>query len=196
VEERNGPRAILFTSGPYANKTLAQLAKELQRPYEKVAIDVIGFGGPAQAHFLMSPAVHAAFIKADFINISTDGAPGSSHPRSYDSFVKVLQEYTSGAEPQMSLERAIHKMSGLPAQSLRLDRGVLSAGQKADIVVMTPERLHVRSTWTKPKVAPRGIDYVIVDGAVAFERGKVTSQRPGRMLRRHYTERDYRVFEG
>jgi N-acyl-D-amino-acid deacylase len=184
VQERNGPEAILFTEGAHAGKTLAQIAKEAGKPYEKAAIDIIGYGGPAQAHFLMAPAVHAAFIQADYVNICTDGAPQSSHPRSYDSFVKVLEDFASGPSPKMSFERAIYKMTGLPAETLGLNRGVLSAGRKADILVLTPDRLHVRSSWTQPQLAPTGIDYIVVNGAVAYSQGKVDTARHGAVLRR------------
>lgn len=182
VEERNGPKAILFTAGPHAGKTLADLAAQLGKPYEKVIIDDIGYVGPAQAHFHMSPAVQGAFIAADHVSICTDGSPGSAHPRSYDSFVKVLEEYV-GAPPKMSFERAVHKMSGLPATILGLDRGVIVTGRKADILVLDPKQLDSRATFTEPTLAPRGIEFVIVNGAIAFEQGKAVGKN-GRMLRR------------
>lgn len=182
VQERNGPKAILFTAGAHAGKTLADLAAQLGKPYEKVIIDDIGYVGPAQAHFHMSPPVQGAFITADHVSICTDGSPGSAHPRSYDSFVKVLEEYV-GAPPKMSFERAVHKMSGLPAAILGVDRGVIVSGRKADILVLDPQQLDSRTTFTEPTLAPRGIEFVIVNGGIAFEQGKVVG-KSGRMLRR------------
>lgn len=183
VSERNGPQAILFTSGPHSGKRLSEVAQDLGKPYEKVMIDDIGYGGPQQGHFLMAPAVHAMFVNADYVNICTDGAPGPGHPRSYDSFVKVLDEY-AGAPPKMSFERAIHKMSGLPGQSLSLDRGTLTPGAKADVLVLSPDELHSRATWTQQQLSPTGIDLILVNGKVAFEMGKSTGKLHGRMLRR------------
>jgi N-acyl-D-amino-acid deacylase len=182
VRERNGPKAILFTAGQHAGKTLADLAVQLNKPYEKVIIDDVGYVGPAQAHFHMSPAVQGAFITADHVSICTDGSPGSAHPRSYDSFVKVLDEYV-GAPPKMSFERAVHKMSGLPATILGVDRGLIVSGRKADILVLDPKQLDSRATFTEPTLAPRGVDFVIVNGAVAFEQGAAVGKN-GRMLRR------------
>ena len=182
VAERNGPQAILFTSGPYSGKRLAQVAQELGKPFEKAMIDDIGYGGPQQAHFLMAPAVHAAFIAADYVNICTDGAPGPGHPRSYDSFVKVLTEY-AGPPPKMSLERAIYKMSGLPAASLGLDRGTLTPGAKADVLVLSPGNLHSRATWSEQQLSPTGIELILVSGKVAAESGKASGTLPGRMLK-------------
>jgi N-acyl-D-aspartate/D-glutamate deacylase len=183
VSERNGPQAILFTSGPYSGKRLSEVAQQLGKPYEKVLIDDIGYGGPQQAHFLMAPAVQAAFVTADYIDICTDGAPGPGHPRSYDSFVKVLDEYV-GAPPKMSFEQAIHKMSGLPAHTLGLDRGTLVPGAKADVLVLSPDDLHSRATWTQQQLSPTGIDVILVNGKLAFEHGKSSGKRHGRMLRR------------
>lgn len=185
VAERNGPQAILFTSGPYSGKRLSEVARELGKPHEKVMLDDIGYGGPQQAHFLMAPAVQATFVNADSINICTDGAPGPGHPRSYDSFVKVLDEYV-GAPPKMSFERAIYKMSGLPAQSLGLDRGTLTAGAKADVLVLSPDDLHSRTTWTEQQLSPTGIDLILVNGRIAFEMGKAPGKLHGRMLRRNH----------
>lgn len=182
VEERNGPQAILFTGGPHAGMRLTDLARRLGKPYERVLIEDIGYGGPPQAHFLMSAPVQEAFLYADRISICTDGAPGSSHPRSAGSFIKVLEEHT-GEPPRMSFERAIYKMSGLPASILDLDRGVLAAGRKADLVVLSPDKLQNRASWSEPTLPPGGVDLVFVNGELAYASGKLTG-RHGRVLTR------------
>lgn len=183
VEERNGPNAILFVDGPYGGKRLGELARQLGKPYEKVIIDDIGFDGPAQAHFLMSAAVQDVFLAADHVGICTDGSPQLEHPRSADSFVKVIEDHV-GAPPKMSLERAIYKMSGLGAEIVGLrDRGVIAAGRKADVVVLSLERLRGRATWTDTMLPPSGVDVIVVNGGIAYENGKVAASR-GKVLRR------------
>jgi N-acyl-D-amino-acid deacylase len=182
VEERNGPQAILFVDGPHSGQRLSQIAEQLHKPYEKVIIDDIGYGGPAQAHFLMSEAVQSVFINADHIGICTDGSPEPGHPRSAGSFVKVLEEYV-GAPPKMSFERAVYKMSGLAAEILGLDRGVLSAGRKADIIVLSPDQLHSRATWTESALRPSGLDVIVVNGKIAYESGQPVG-RNGRIVKR------------
>jgi N-acyl-D-amino-acid deacylase len=182
VEERNGPQAILFVSGPYAGKRLSEVAQQLGKPYEKVIIDDLGYGGPEQAHFLMSEAVQSVFIAADNIGFSTDASPELRHPRASSSFAKVLEDYV-GPAPKMSLEKAIYKMSGLAADIVGIkDRGVLAADRKADIVVLSPDRLHVRATWAAPMLPPSGFDDVIVNGRITLEDGKVGAPN-GRVLR-------------
>ncbi|HEX4242009.1 MAG TPA: amidohydrolase family protein [Steroidobacteraceae bacterium] len=184
VAERNGPGAILITEGKYAGLTLEAVAARLNKPYEKVMIDELGYGGPSQAHFLMASAIQDKFIMADHVCISTDGAPDSSHPRSYGSFSKILEDYV-GPPPKMSLERAVHKMSGLAAEIIGIpDRGVLARGNKADILIFVPGGVHNRATWTQPKQAPTGFDAIIVNGAVAYEDGRPDGHKHGRMLRK------------
>jgi N-acyl-D-amino-acid deacylase len=117
VEERNGPQAILFIGGPHVGKRLSEIAAQLGKPYEKVIIDDIGYGGPAQAHFLMTAAVHDRFIYADHVNICTDGGPNPGHPRSAGSFIKILEEYV-GPPPAMTVQRAVYKRSRPPTRML------------------------------------------------------------------------------
>lgn len=181
VEERNGPEAILVVGGKYANQRLSQIAKTLGKPYEQVIIDELGYVGPPQAHFLMSEAVQNVFIRADYVGISTDGGPGMNHPRSADSFIKVLEQHV-GAPPKMSLERAIHKMSGLGAEILGIDRGVLAQGRKADIVVLSPD-LRSHATWTQTTLRPTGLDVIVVNGEIAFENGQAVGLH-GKALKR------------
>lgn len=184
VESRNGPSAILFTSGPHAGKRLSEVADAAGIPYEQALIDVIGYRGPAQAHFLMDEDVFQVFLHDDHVNLSTDGAPGGSHPRSAGSFVKVLEAY-AGDPPKLSLAQAVHKMSGLSARTMGLDdRGQLVAGRKADILVIDPARLDSRATYAEPTLRPEGITYVIVNGEIELSSGEPTGQRAGRMLRR------------
>jgi N-acyl-D-aspartate/D-glutamate deacylase len=147
-----------------------------------VIIDDIGFDGPAQAHFLMSAAVQDRFIHADHVNICTDGSPESGHPRSAGSFVKILEEYV-GPAPKMSLQRAVYKMSGLPAQTLGLDRGVLAPGKKADVLILDPENLHSRATWSESMLRPSGVDAVYVNGQLAYKSGEPVGKH-GKMLKR------------
>jgi N-acyl-D-amino-acid deacylase len=184
VSERNGPKAILITGGQYAGLTLEEIAKRRGEPYEKVMIDELGYGGPPQAHFLMTAVIQDKFIMADQVCISTDGAPDTRHPRSYGSFSKILEDYV-GPPPKMSLEQAVHKMSGLAARIIGIpDRGVLARGNKADIVILAPGGVRNRATWAQPQLSPSGFEMIIVNGAVAFEAGRPDMHKHGQVLRR------------
>ena len=85
----------------------------------------------------------------------------------------------------MSLETAIHKMTGMPAKRLGLrDRGVLREGAFADIVIFGPLTVRDQATFTNPHQYPLGIETVIVNGAIAVDGGTSTGIRVGRVLLR------------
>ncbi len=104
------------------------------------------------------------------------------HPRSYGTFVRVLGLYARDKK-LLPLETAVQKMSAFPAQRLGLsDRGVLRQGLKADIAVFDAATVRDTATFEKPHSYAEGVSLVIVNGQVAFEAGKMTAARPGRVL--------------
>jgi len=110
-------------------------------------------------------------------------------PRTYGSFPRVLGEFVR-QERLLSLEAAVHKMTGAAADRLGLaDRGRLADGLKADVVVFDPERVHSQATYEKPRRFPVGIPYVIVNGEPVIDGGEHTGVLPGRTLRRGRTDR-------
>ena len=184
IELRGGAQAILFAQAPYTNVTLAQLSAQTKLPPETVVIDVIGFGGPSAAHFNMRQDVQDRFIAWEHASISTDGGPTLHHPRSWGTYPKVLQEYVRERKV-LTMERAIHKMTALPASIVGLpQRGELREGYYADIVVFSPDTVRSNATWDEPEQAASGIDAVIVNGCVQMENGRMTSRHCGRLLRK------------
>jgi N-acyl-D-amino-acid deacylase len=104
------------------------------------------------------------------------------HPRSYGTFARVLGRYARDLKT-ITLEDAVHKMSAFPAQRLGLaDRGVLREGLKADIAIFDPATVGDRATFEQPHQYAVGVAQVIVNGQLAFEDGKMTAARPGRVL--------------
>src|SRR3954467_11134041 len=104
------------------------------------------------------------------------------HPRSYGTFVRVLGRYVRELKV-ITLEDAVHKMSAFPAQRIGLaDRGVLREGMKADIAVFDAATIRDTATFDRPHQYAEGVAVVIVNGQIAFEEGKMTSARPGRVL--------------
>ena len=106
------------------------------------------------------------------------------HPRSYGTFPRVLGRYVR--EKQLiSLELAVHKMSGLTAGILRLpDRGFVRAGLKADLTVFDPATVLDRADFTSPHPYPAGIHYVFVNGSTAVEQGRLSGAGRGEVLRK------------
>jgi N-acyl-D-amino-acid deacylase len=85
----------------------------------------------------------------------------------------------------LSLEEAIRKMTSLPAARFGLtDRGLLRAGMQADVLVFDAKEFKTRATFLKPQAYAEGMDYVIVNGKFALERGVPTGALIGRVLGR------------
>jgi len=118
--------------------------------------------------------------------IGSDGLPHDRHPhpRLWGTFPRVLGHYAREVG-LFSLEEAIHRMTGLPAQRFSLDdRGRIAPGKHADLVVLDPERVIDRATFAEPTRPAEGIDYVLVAGTLAYGPDGTTGNRAGQFLRR------------
>jgi len=120
--------------------------------------------------------------------IASDGRlaqPGEDHPhpRAYGTFPRVLGRYVRERR-LLTLEQAVHKMTGMPAARLGLtDRGRIAEGMIADLVVFDPATVADRATFEEPHQYPVGIDQVLVSGVAVVAGGRFTDARPGRVLR-------------
>jgi N-acyl-D-amino-acid deacylase len=84
------------------------------------------------------------------------------------------------------LETAVHKMTGLPAQTFDLpDRGTVQIGAFADLVVFDPARIIDLATFENPLRQSVGIDYVLVNGTLSLLQGNLCLERAGQIVRRH-----------
>lgn len=121
---------------------------------------------------------------SNVISDSTYPTDGMLHPRVYGTFVHLLEHFVK-ERGVLTAEQAVHKITQKPAQVLRLaGKGVLAPGMDADINVFALEKLHQPGTYENPCVLAQGMDYVLVDGAVAVEKGKYTGVKAGRILKR------------
>lgn len=109
---------------------------------------------------------------------------GQPHPRWYGTFPRVLGHYAR-ERGVLSLALAIRKMTTMPADRLGLKhRGRVEEGAFADLVIFDPTTVIDQATFAQPHQYPAGIPYVLVNGQVAVEEGKLTETRAGQVLRR------------
>ena len=166
VEQRNGPQATLFGSGPYKGRTLKEVADEFDLPFEIVLRDIIGPYGASAAYFVMNDELQAQLFQSPFVAVASDGSPTMYHPRGHGTFAKVLQEYVL-QDSLASLEEAIHKMTVLPASIVGIEkRGEIAIGQKADLLIFKPEEIRNNASFEEPHQLATGMEHVIVNGKI------------------------------
>ncbi len=116
--------------------------------------------------------------------IGSDGLPHDihPHPRLWGTFPRVIGRYARELQ-LFSMETAIHKMTGLPARVFKLkDRGHVTAGAFADLVLFNPRTIIDRATYDFPLQPSAGIERVYVNGQLSFENGRGVVARAGRLV--------------
>ncbi len=104
---------------------------------------------------------------------------GVQNPAAFGNFPRILQyarDYNL-----ISLEEAVHKMSGASADRFGIqDRGILVGNKAADIMVFDWHKVKDNNTDIKTSETPSGIDYVFINGTLALDQGKInTKAKPG-----------------
>lgn len=105
------------------------------------------------------------------------------HPRSYGNFARLLGRYVRD-EKIVSLQEAVRRLTSLPAGNIRIsDRGALTPGFYADIVVFDPASIRDNATFEKPHQYSTGVVHVFVNGTAVVTNGAHTGAKPGRFVR-------------
>ena len=147
-------------------------------------------GGNAQMVFhSMGTEDVERIMKYPFTAVASDGGivdfgKGVPHPRAYGNNARVLAEYVRN-RGTLRLEDAIRRMTSLPARTFHFrDRGMLREGAAADLLVFDPAKVQDKATFEKPHQYSEGFDFVVVNGQIAVEDGKLTDVRGGQVIRR------------
>jgi N-acyl-D-aspartate/D-glutamate deacylase len=181
--QRNGSDAILFGSGPHAGKTLAEAARQEQITPVDLLLQ-IGPQAASAAHFVMDQDLQERIVTAKNVMISSDGSPTMFHPRGFGSFAKIIRYYVM-EKKFLGMEEAIHKMSGLPAETLQLaNRGVLKEGMKADVLIFDPADIKDKATYEQPHQSAEGFNWIMVNGKVVRNDGEWDGAGAGKVLKR------------
>ena len=195
-----GPSGVLIGSvvnsdlDALQGKRISQIAEEQGKDPLDALFDLIlaDHGQTSAIYFMMSEDDMRAAMRAPFVSFCTDSgsrandgplAGSKSHPRGWGSYPRILGRYVRD-EHLLTLEEAVHKMTGLPAKRVGLqDRGLLLAGSYADITIFDPKTVIDRATFEMPNQHPTGINYVIVNGQISVDNGQRTSALAGQVLR-------------
>ena len=109
---------------------------------------------------------------------------GMPHPAAYGSYPRVLGQYVR-EQKLMRLEEAVRKMTSLSSRRFNIhNRGLIKLGMWADITIFNADSIRDNATYIKPDTPPTGIEWVLINGEVVVEKGKLqTKARPGQVLR-------------
>ncbi len=173
-------------------RILSDIASEEGKDPRDVIMDIIQGGGAGFVSHLTDEDDLRLGLRQEWAAFGTDGATvapdgplseGLVHPRGYGTYPKILGRYVRELN-LFSLEQAIRKATSLPAQRLGIrDRGLLREGFYADIVIFDPETVIDKATYEDPHQYSEGIDYVLVNGEVVVDQGRITDARPGMVVR-------------
>jgi N-acyl-D-aspartate/D-glutamate deacylase len=85
----------------------------------------------------------------------------------------------------LTLEEAIHKACYLPLQEIAKvkDRGVIREGAYADVILFNYDKIRMTGTFSEPTLPTDGMEYVLVNGQVAYEDKQHTGVKSGQVLR-------------
>ena len=174
----------------HIGRMVAELADEAGKtPYEWVFDAILETKGNistimytvSEENIKMQMRHPSMMFGTDGIGLPFEGpmAIGAPHPRNFGTYPRILGKYVR-EEKVISLEEAIWKATGFPAQKLRLrERGLIRKGYKADLVILNADTIIDTADFIKPFQRPLGIEMVFVNGLVVMDHGVHTKARPG-----------------
>ena len=110
------------------------------------------------------------------------GKTDHPHPRLYGAMPRVIRDFVI-ERGLMTLEEAIHKMTGLPAERFGIhDRGLLREGMQADLLLFDPNRFRDTASFEDPVRLAEGMDYVFVNGKLTWSDGRMQQQDAGHVI--------------
>lgn len=83
----------------------------------------------------------------------------------------------------MSLYEGIEKITSLPAEILKLNKGSLGIGDNADITIFSLEEIEDKATFSENALSPVGIKYVLINGETALKDGEIINSKLGKTVK-------------
>lgn len=179
----------------YTGKTVAQIADAQKKdPLEALFDFILADKGQTGALYFIASEEDLRYglsqpwtsIGLDANEMPLDGLlfEPHAHPRTFGSMPRFLGHYVRDLK-LMPMEQGIRKITSLPAQREHLlNRGLLKEGFFADVTIFDPATIMDKATYTEPTQLSVGVKYVLVNGQLEYEDGKMTGAMAGKALRR------------
>ena len=178
LRRRGGAGSLLVVEGRWKGQRLDAIAAAMKLDAVSAAIAAIREADAPVVSFNMAETDIVAFMRQPWVVTGSDASTG--HPRTWGSFARKYAVYVrqTGA---ITLRQFVDRGSTQTADILGLaDRGRLRRGAFADIAVFDPETYAAQGTYETPERPATGMRYVLVNGAVAVEDGRLTGVAAGR----------------
>jgi len=179
-------------SQKYNGKNVYQNSVEHNMDPRQVLIEVLieQEGAVSGTYLSMTEEDNVVTITHPLTMFASDGRiiPEDSeyfpNPYANGTFTKVLGKYVR-EEKLLTLHDAIRRMTSYPAQKLGLnDRGILKEGYWADITIFDADRIIDKATYENPRLYSEGVEYVFVNGVLAYNKGVFTNSKSGMALKK------------
>ncbi len=179
-------------SKEYNGKHVYQISLEKKiDPREAIIEILIDQNGAVNATYLSITAednivtiVHPLSMIASDGLIIPENSEVFPNPYCNGTFTQVLGKYVR-EKKLFTLHDAIRKMTSFPAQKLGLkDRGLLKEGYWADITIFDADKIIDKATYENPRLYSEGVEYVFVNGVLAYDQGNFTGSLSGMPLRK------------
>lgn len=183
LDDVGGGRNVQFTRLPkypqYVGKRLDEAAKAEGLSEVDFYIRIVADDGVSIIGHTMNADDMRVFVRQPWAMFASDGGINNNHPRGAGTFPRVLGRFVRD-EQWLSLPDAIKKMTSMPAARVKLkDRGTIAVGMKADLMIFDPATIIDRSTFEQPRLRPRGIYRVFVNGKPVWTGDSPEGERPG-----------------
>lgn len=173
----------------YEGRMLKDIALELGIDItEAVRLILTAPGGDRTIciHFTIAETDVETNLAHDDMMVGSDGIPdlrGRPHPRLFGTFPRVLARYVR-ERGILKLPEAVRRMTSLAADTFGMkERGRVTPGYFADLVLFDPAVITDTATYDDPKQYPSGISAVWVNGQLAMQNGEDCKAGAGQMLR-------------
>lgn len=185
ITRRGGPEKLLIVKcdePKFVGKTLLQIAKLLKETPEDAVYSVLKTGYVRVASFNMNTYDIHNFMQQPWVTTGSDGNTG--HPRKYGSFPRKYNKYVV-EDKIIDLPTFINSSTSKTAKIFRIpNRGILKKGYFADVIVFNSKTFKDRANYANAFQLAEGLEWSIINGKLAIEKGKFTGELKGKVLRK------------
>ena len=196
IQRRGGVDGLVLVRFPdddLEGLTLAEVAERWDVDAVEAAIELQFAGDPDTRSggqlrgFSLWEGDIVNYMEEEWVAAASDAGialPGEGlpHARFYGNFPRKIAHYARDEEV-LSVADAVRSATTLPARIMGLsDRGMVTEGHHADLVVFDLEELEDRTTFFDPHQYPEGVEYVFVGGSAVVDEGELTWERPGALI--------------